>query len=103
MRHSIQAWHELGQPALAAHELENFAYIARMQSQPQRTVRLLGAAEAVQERIGTSAVGLARLQGEYQSTLDWLQTQMNEAVSVTLWSEGCGMTMDQAISYALEQ
>ena len=58
---------------------------------------------ALQKQIGTSAISVVRFQGKYQSTPDWLQTQMNEAVSAALWSEGCGLTMDQALSYELEQ
>jgi non-specific serine/threonine protein kinase len=104
-RHHLQTilvWQELGQIALIIHELESFAYIAREQNQPLRAARLLGAAEAVQERIRASAIGVMRLQDEYQKTVAWLHAQLDESAYDARWSEGGAMSMDQAISYALE-
>jgi len=71
--------------------------------QPLRAVRLLGAAESVQERIGTSTIGVVRLQDEYQSAVAWMHTKFDETVYQAAWSEGCAMSMDQAIPYALEE
>jgi predicted ATPase len=102
-RQTILACQEFGQFALAAHELESFAYIAQAQNQPVRAARLLGAAEAVQKSIGTSAIGVERLQDEYQKAVAWLQSQLDESALAAIWSEGCALTMDQAISYAVEQ
>jgi tetratricopeptide (TPR) repeat protein len=101
LQNCILVFQELGQQAFVAHELESFAYIERSQNQPVRVACLLGAAEAVLEGIGTSAVGVERLEDEYQKTVDWLHAQMNETAYEACWSEGCAMTMDQAISYAL--
>jgi tetratricopeptide (TPR) repeat protein len=102
-RDGIIIQQQSGQAALIAHELESFAYIARELIQPQRAARLLGAAEALQEHLGTSAIGVMRLQDEYQKTVAWLQTQLDESVLAACWSEGCAMTRDAAISYALEE
>ena len=74
-----------------------------LQNQPARAACLLGAAEAVQEGIGTSAVGVERLEDEYQRTVAWLHTQLDETAYDACWSEGCAMTMEQAISYALQE
>jgi predicted ATPase/class 3 adenylate cyclase len=92
---------QAGQAALVAHELESFAYIAREQNQPQRAARLLGAAEAVQDHLATSASGVMRLQDEYQKTITWLQAALDESLLAACWSQGCAMTRDEAISYAL--
>jgi non-specific serine/threonine protein kinase len=96
-------WQEMGQQAFVAHELESFAFIAQRQNQAERAERLLGAAEALRERIGTSAIGVGRLEKEYESAVSWLHSQFDETAYPAHWSEGCAMTMDQAISYALEQ
>ena len=101
-RQAIRTWQELHQVAFLAHELESFAYMAREQKQSLRAARLLSAAEAVQERIGTSALGVMRLEGEYQKTVAWLHTQFDETTYAAHWSEGCDMSMEQAIAYALE-
>ena len=78
------------------------AIIARVENKPWRAVRLLGAAEAVQEGLGTSAFGVERFEDEYQKTISWLHTQMDENAYRASWSEGKAMTLDQAVSYALD-
>jgi tetratricopeptide (TPR) repeat protein len=100
---AILVWQELGQIALIIHELESFAYMAREQNQPLRVAFLLGAAEAVQESIRISAIGVMRLQDEYQRTVAWLHTQLDESAFASHWSDGGAMSMDQAISYALRE
>ena len=102
-RQCILAFQEFGGRAYVAHELESFAFIAQADNQPARAARLLGAAEAVQERIGTSPFGVERLENEYKKTIAWLHTQLDETAYDACWSEGCAMTMEQAISYALQE
>jgi tetratricopeptide (TPR) repeat protein len=98
----IVAFQQIGQKAFVAHELESFAFIARRQNQPERTARLLSAAEAVREGVGTSVLGIERLEAEFEGAVSWLKAQLDEAAFNTLWSEGCAMSMDQAVAYALE-
>ncbi len=102
-RQCILASQEFGARAFVAHELESFAFIAQADNQPARAACLLGAAEAMQEGIGTSAFGVERLENEYKRTVDWLHAQLDETTYDACWSEGCAMTMDQAISYALQE
>ena len=64
---------------------------------------MLSAAEALREGIGTSAFGVMRLENEYQKTVAWLHTQFDETAYAAHWSEGCDMSMEQAIAYALEE
>jgi predicted ATPase/class 3 adenylate cyclase len=103
LQNCILVFQELGQQAFVAHELESFAFIAQADNQPARAARLLGAAEAVQEGIGTSAMGVERLKNEYNRAIAWLHTQLDETAYDACWSEGCAMTMEQAISYALQE
>jgi hypothetical protein len=81
----------MGQRAFVAHELESFAFLAQAHNQPARAARLLGAAEAIQERIGTTAFGVLRLEIEYERTVAWLHAQLDETTFNTYWSEGCAM------------
>jgi hypothetical protein len=64
---------------------------------------LLGAAEALREWIGTSTVGVHRLTNEYDTAVAWLRTQFNETAFRAYWAEGRAMSLDQAISYALDE
>ncbi len=103
LQECILTFQRLGQLAFMAHALESFAYIAQAVCQPKRAAILLGAAEAVQEGLGISAIGVERIQSEYERTVAWLHTQLDEIAYQAHWSEGCAMSMDQAIAYALEQ
>jgi MalT-like TPR region len=103
LHNCILSWQGSGGQAFIAHELESLAYIERAQDQPERAARLLGAAEALQEGLGTTAAGVDRLADEYQNTVVWLHSRLDETAFGARWSEGCGMRMDQAIAYALEQ
>jgi tetratricopeptide (TPR) repeat protein len=94
---------ELNLRTIVAQALESYAYIAQAQNLPIRAVRLLGAAEAVREGLGTSVIAVHRLENDYESTVTWLHAQFDETVYDEYWSEGCGMSMEQAVSYALEE
>jgi hypothetical protein len=94
---------ELGQRALVVHELESFAFIAHRRNRPEPAARLLGAAEALREQIGVSLFGIQRLNDKYESSVAWLHTQLDETAFHAHWEEGRAMSMDEAISYALEE
>jgi len=93
----------IGQRAYITHGLESLALIAQAKDQPERVACLFGAAEAVREGLGISLIGITRLENEYAIAIAWLHTRLDETAYITCWSEGCCMTMDQAIAYALEE
>ena len=66
-----------------------------------RAAPLLGAAEAVKEGMGTSAVGIESLAGEYDRTLAWLHDRLSPEEYDTCWAEGCAMSLDDAAAYAV--
>ena len=101
-RQSIIAMQKLGQQAFVIHGLEGFALIAQAQNQPARAARLLGAVEALIEGTGISAVGIFRMQNEYEKAVAWLHAQLDESAYRTYWTEGRTMSMDRAVAYALE-
>ena len=76
--------------------------IAQAQNQPARAARLLGAAEAMIEGTGISAVGVFRVQSEYENAVAWLHAQIDEAAFRACWAEGRAMGLDQAVAYSLE-
>ncbi len=101
-RQCILAFQQFGNRAFISHGLESFAFIAQARNQPERTARLLGAAEGLREGIGVSEFGVERLENEYKIAVAWLHAQFDETAYRTHWDEGCDMGMDQAIAYALE-
>ena len=103
LRQGLSTGHGLNLRAFVAHSLESYAYIAQAENQPRRAARLLGAAEAIRAGLGTSTIGVHRLDEEYASVVGWLRTTLSEADYDNLWSEGCEMSMDQAITCALEE
>ncbi len=98
---SISSFQEISQRALVIHDLESFAYIAHRLNKPERTARLLGAAEALRAETGISLVGIMRIEDEYERAIGWLHTQCDETTYNVRWDEGRAMSMDQAIFYAL--
>lgn len=98
-RGTLPKWKELGTRAAIAHELECIGYIARARGHPARAAHLLGAAEALRELVGTPMADYER--GEYANEVAALRTQLDETSLARAWAEGCAMTMDDAIQYAL--
>jgi predicted ATPase/class 3 adenylate cyclase len=99
-RETVRAFKEMGQFAAVAHELECFGFNAIANEQPGRAARLLGAAEALRESIGSQMLLIERR--EYDQAVSHLRTQMDGDAFTTAWSHGRTMTMDEAIACALE-
>jgi hypothetical protein len=97
---TIQTWQKLGHRAAIAHQLECFAFLAKAQEEVERAARLLGAAEILRETIG---IPMSPIESpEYEREVNDLRANMEEATFAKTWAEGRGMTMEQAIRYALE-
>ena len=80
--------------------LEQLARSAVVCHQPERAARLLGAAEALRESSG-QVMSLVK-PPEYDSCLEALRPQLDEATLAVRWAEGRAMTAKQAVAYALE-
>ncbi len=96
---TIRTFQELNQQSAIAHELECFGCMAVAQSQPERAARLLGAAEALRQRLKTDMTPLERR--EYEGTVTSLRKQMEPAEMAKVWAEGRALTMEEAIQLAL--
>ena len=97
---TIKGWQELGNRSAVAHELECFGFIAIVEEEPQRAVKLFGAAEALRERIQSPMADYERV--EHDPVIAQLRSMLVEAEFNALWVEGRAMTMEQAIEFALE-
>ena len=84
-----------------ANQLEVLAFIAIAHEQDERAARLLGAAEALREKIHIQMSQFERV--EYDQQVSELRNGLDEKVFSNLWSEGRLMTMEQAIQFGLEQ
>ncbi len=95
---TMPVFQEMGQWAAFAHELECLAFIAGTQRQGERAAKLLGAAEALRERINSAMTLIERR--EYEQALDHLRAQLDKASLEKAWAEGRALTMDQALEFA---
>ena len=98
---TIQTFQEFNQRAAVAHQLECFGCMAAAQSQPERAARLLGAAEALRQRLKTDMTPLERR--EYEETMTNLRKQIGPAELAKVWAEGRALTMEQAIQLAVSE
>jgi hypothetical protein len=89
----------MGHRSAVAHQLECLAFIAKAMEQPDQAARLLGAAEALRQKIEIDMTPSER--EEYEKEVADLKANMNEKEFNTLWAEGKSMTMEQAIQLAL--
>jgi len=98
---TIIGWQDLGHRAAIANQLECFAFIAITEEEPQRALKLLGAAEALREKIGSPMANYEVM--EYDKEVAQLRAMLPEEGFNTPWAEGKSMTMEQAIQFALKR
>ena len=76
-----------------------FASLANGLGNPVRAARLFGARDSINESIG--AADNQQIQRTFGPILERTKAMLNEATFQSAWAEGKGMSMDQAIEYAL--
>ena len=98
-RETIAGWIHLGHKGAIANQLENIAYIDIVRAEPDRAVRLLGAADALRE------VSHARMafdeEPEHAAALERLRTVMTEAALEEAWAAGRALSQSNAVALAL--
>ena len=97
---TIKEWQRMGHRAAVAHQLECLAFIAKALEEAEKATKLLGAAEALRQRIEIDMNPLERQ--EYEKEVADLKANMNEKEFASFWTEGRSMTMDEAIEFALD-
>jgi tetratricopeptide (TPR) repeat protein len=99
-KQTIRRWQEIGQLAAVAHQLECFSFLAISDGLPQRAAKLLGAAEALRERLNSKMTVYERT--DYDEQTGVLHSMIDEAAYAAAWTEGRNLAIDAAVLYALD-
>jgi non-specific serine/threonine protein kinase len=83
-----------------AQSLEDLAALAGREQQAERAIRLLGAAEAFCETLGARPPVAVAV--EYERTVSEGRAGLGEAAFAAAWAAGRGMSLEQAVGFALE-
>jgi predicted ATPase/class 3 adenylate cyclase len=97
---SLEVRQEIGDKGGSAWCLERLAEVASAQGNPEKAVRLLSAAAALRISIGSVIDPVD--QPEYQNRRTALRAELGEERFTAMWEEGRTLTLEQAITYALE-
>jgi len=97
---SMKLFLELGQKRGVARLLDCVACSAVLQSQPERALRLAGAAASMRRALGTSP-NLAE-QASLEKALEKARKSVPQAVAAAAWMDGWTTPPDKAIQDALE-
>jgi len=101
LEESLAINQQLGDRSAIAYVLEEFAGLAAVQGQPDRTLRLAGAAAALREVIGSplAPIDQAQLEGRLASA----RQALGEATAAATWAAGQALSLAQAVAYALAE
>jgi DNA-binding NarL/FixJ family response regulator len=94
---SLQLSQAAGQRLAIARGLEAIAELAAAEQQPERAVRLAGAALALRETIGQAHGAGSRL----ENLLEPVRGRLGAAAAAAWLAEGRALTPDEAVAYAL--
>ncbi len=98
---SLTMCHELGDKEMVAACLAGLGGVSSTLRQPHKAARLLAAAEALLESVGTFLDPADRM--EYQRNTNAARAQTDEMAWDAAWAEGRAMSMEEAISCALDE
>jgi predicted ATPase/DNA-binding SARP family transcriptional activator len=100
LEESLAIFRELGHKREIAMNLEGLAAVAVAEAQSERAVRLFGAAEGLREAIGAPLPPADR--AEHNRSVAAARTALGEEAFAAAWAEGRALSLEAAISYALE-
>jgi tetratricopeptide (TPR) repeat protein len=98
-RESILIFQDLGYKRGVARLLECFAISAAVQSKPERSLRLAGAAAALRQVVGAPLPPGER--AEVEKSLEPTREALSHTAASAAWLEGWGMSVEQAVENAL--
>jgi tetratricopeptide (TPR) repeat protein len=101
LEESLAIYRELGIKQGIAPNLEGLAALAVAQGQSERAARLYGAAEGLREAIGAPLPPAKR--AEHDRSVAAVRTALGEQEFAAAWAEGRTMSIEQAVTYALEE
>ncbi|HEX5691180.1 MAG TPA: tetratricopeptide repeat protein, partial [Roseiflexaceae bacterium] len=99
-RESLTDQYAIGDRWAIAYVLESFAALTAAEAQPERALRLAGAAAALRASIGAPLAPAEQLQLDRQ--LQPPRQALGEATADIEWQAGYGLTLEQAIAFALQ-
>jgi predicted ATPase len=97
---SLQINRQIGDPRGITASIAGLAAVALGRGKKLQAAHLFGAVEAILVAIVAPLLPTDRR--EYARNVAALRAQLSEADFAAAWGEGCGMTLDQAVVYALE-
>ena len=98
-RQTIRGWQRSGNRGAVANQLESFGFTAIARGDGARAARLLGAAEALRERVGEAMSPRERV--EYDAELGRGRALVDAATFDAAWSEGRALSADAAVALAV--
>jgi predicted ATPase/transcriptional regulator with XRE-family HTH domain len=99
-RESLSEYQAGGNPRSAAYALEGIALIHAVQGQPEPAARLVGAAAALRAAIGAPLMEPDRRR--YDPALAAVRTVLGEEAFAAAWAAGQTLSLEQAITEALQ-
>jgi len=90
---------EVGDKVSTALAVAGLAGIAGLTKEPKRAARLFGAVQTALATLGIILDAIDR--SDLDRDIQMVKSQLEPAVFATLWEEGCGMSLEQTIEYAL--
>ncbi len=98
-QHTLPEFVNRGSRGAIAHQLECLAFIAQVEGQPERAVKLLSAAAVLREL--SDSVRAPWEQVEFEKAVGALRTNLGEEAFNALWTAGRTLSMDAAVALAL--
>jgi tetratricopeptide (TPR) repeat protein len=99
LREALNTYFQMDSRSNIADTLDALARVAAARNQPERTLRLAGAAAAIRAAVGFVRAPL--LQAEVNQVLQAARLMLNEEAGTTAWAEGEMMTIEEAVAYTL--
>jgi predicted ATPase len=100
-RETILAFRDMGQTGAVSHQLECFGFIAIAEDRNEQALRLLAAATALREKAGTPMRPEEKVYFDEQ--LKTLRDKMSSPTLEWIWSKTHVLSMDDAITLAVEE
>jgi predicted ATPase/tetratricopeptide (TPR) repeat protein len=97
---SLRLWRELSDRPGIASCLDGWAEVALAQDRPTRVARLCAAAAALRDAIGAPLWPVER--ARYDRTVAAARAQLDEGAFAAAWEEGRALSMEDAVTLALE-
>ncbi len=98
-RETILYFQDMGHEPAVANQLECFAYIAITQEEPEKSARLLGAAQAIRERTN-NPINLPWEKADYDQAMKRLDEILGSADRDAALGEGRSMMLEEAVDLA---